>query len=87
MPSGRAPVESDLRPATILGPMPGQWELIILAIALVLIFGSKRVPEIARSLGRGVRELKETVSEADPRQDLKRALEDDKPDEAPEKRA
>jgi sec-independent protein translocase protein TatA len=82
MPSRRAPVESDVRPATILGPVPSHWELIILAIALVLLFGSKRVPEIARSLGRGVRELKETVSEADPRQDLKRALEDDKPDES-----
>jgi sec-independent protein translocase protein TatA len=60
--------------------MPSHWELIILAIALVLLFGSKRVPEIARSLGRGVRELKQTVSEADPRQELKRALEDDKPE-------
>jgi sec-independent protein translocase protein TatA len=75
-----------VRVATILGLMPSHWELIILAIALVLIFGSKRVPEIARSLGRGVRELKETVSEADPRRDMKRALEDDKPGESPDER-
>ena len=65
--------------------MPSHWELIILAIALVLIFGSKRLPEIGRSLGRGARELKQTVSEADPRPDMKRALEDDKPDEASER--
>jgi TatA/E family protein of Tat protein translocase len=67
--------------------MPSHWELIILAIALVLIFGSKRLPEIGRSLGRGARELKQTVSEADPRQDVKRALEAEKPsDDAPERR-
>jgi sec-independent protein translocase protein TatA len=60
--------------------MPSHWELIILAIALVLIFGSKRLPEIGRSLGRGARELKQTVSEVDPRQDLKRVLEDDQPE-------
>jgi sec-independent protein translocase protein TatA len=66
--------------------MPSHWELIILAIALVLIFGSKRLPEIGRSLGRSARELKETVSEADPRQDLKRVLEDDEPERPAEAR-
>ena len=66
--------------------MPSHWELIILAIALVLIFGSKRLPEIGRSLGRGARELKETVAEVDPRPDMKRALEDDKPDKASDER-
>ena len=86
MPSRRAPVESDLRRMSILGAMPGQWELIILAIVLVLIFGSKRLPEIGRSLGRGARELKQTVGEADPRQDLKRVLEDDQPEKAAEPR-
>jgi TatA/E family protein of Tat protein translocase len=60
--------------------MPSHWELIILAIALVLIFGSKRLPEIGRSLGRAARELKQTVSEVDPRQDLKRVLEDEQPE-------
>ena len=57
--------------------MPGHWELIVLAVVLLLLFGSKRVPEIARSLGRGARELKETVAHADPREDVRRALEDE----------
>ena len=63
--------------------MPGHWELIVLAVVLLLLFGSKRVPEIARSLGRGARELKQTVSEVDPGQDLRRALEDDAPGDTP----
>ncbi len=55
--------------------MPGHWELIALGIVLLLLFGSKRIPEIARSLGRGVREVKETVADVDPRDDVRRTLE------------
>jgi sec-independent protein translocase protein TatA len=55
--------------------VPGHWELIALGIVVLLLFGSKRIPEIARSLGRGVRELKQTVVEVDPREDVRRAME------------
>ena len=34
----------------------------MLAIVLLLIFGPKRLPEIGRSVGRGMREFKETIS-------------------------
>ena len=55
--------------------MPGHWELILLAVVVVLLFGSKRVPQIGRSLGRGMREFKETVGLVDPRDDVRRAME------------
>lgn len=45
--------------------MPG-WigmpELILLLIVLLLIFGPKRLPEMGRSLGRGMREFKDSIS-------------------------
>jgi sec-independent protein translocase protein TatA len=45
--------------------MPG-WiglpELIILLIVLLLIFGPKRLPEMGRSLGKGMREFKDSVT-------------------------
>jgi sec-independent protein translocase protein TatA len=63
--------------------VPGQWELIALGIVLLLLFGSKRIPELARQLGRGVREVKHTVADVDPREDVKRSL-DTKPIEAPD---
>ena len=37
-------------------------ELIILLIVLLLVFGAKRLPEMGRSLGKGMREFKECVS-------------------------
>jgi sec-independent protein translocase protein TatA len=63
--------------------VPGQWELIALGIILLLLFGSKRIPELARQLGRGVREVKQTVGDIDPREDVKRSL-DTKPIDAPD---
>ena len=55
--------------------MPGQWELIVLAVVVLLLFGSKQLPQIARQLGRGVREVKDTVRDVDPREDVRRAME------------
>ena len=61
--------------ADYAGPMPGHWELALLALVLLLLFGAKRVPQIGRQLGRSVRELKDTVGQVDPREDVRRALE------------
>jgi sec-independent protein translocase protein TatA len=38
------------------------WELLILLVVLLLIFGAKRLPEMGRSLGKGMREFKEGVT-------------------------
>jgi sec-independent protein translocase protein TatA len=45
----------------------GIWEIVILAVVLVLLFGSKGAPAMARRLGTGVREMKDAVSDMDPR--------------------
>ena len=37
-------------------------ELIILLLVLLLVFGAKRLPEMGRSLGKGMREFKDGVS-------------------------
>ena len=37
-------------------------ELLLLAIVVLLIFGPKRLPEMARSLGKGMREFKDSVT-------------------------
>ena len=40
----------------------GVTELVILLVALLIIFGPKRLPEMGRSLGKGMREFKDSVS-------------------------
>ena len=49
-------------------PMGGIELLVILAI-LLLFFGAKRVPHLAKSLGTGARELKKAASEGDGERD------------------
>jgi sec-independent protein translocase protein TatA len=38
------------------------WHLLLLAFAIVFFFGAKRLPEIGRSLGQGMREFKQSVT-------------------------
>ncbi|MEZ5100364.1 MAG: twin-arginine translocase TatA/TatE family subunit [Thermoleophilia bacterium] len=40
----------------------GVWEILILLLVLLLVFGPKRLPEMGRSLGRGMREFKDSIT-------------------------
>jgi sec-independent protein translocase protein TatA len=53
--------------------------LIIILVVALLIFGPKRLPEIGRSLGRGMREFKDSVSGKDDKPELPRPAADDSP--------
>ena len=44
-----------------IGPL-GTPELIIIMVVLLLLFGAKRLPEMGRSVGRGMREFKDAVT-------------------------
>lgn len=46
-------------------PNVGPMEIVILVVILLLVFGSRRLPEIGRSLGKGMREFKDSVSGKD----------------------
>ncbi len=43
----------------------GIWELVILMVVLLLVFGAKRLPEMGRSIGHGMREFKDAVTGKD----------------------
>ena len=40
---------------------PGPWELIIILIIVVMLFGAKRIPEIMGGVGKGIRVFKRTM--------------------------
>jgi sec-independent protein translocase protein TatA len=44
-----------------MGPI-GWQEMILILVVLLLLFGAKRLPEMGRSLGRGMREFKDAVT-------------------------
>ena len=41
----------------------GTWELVLIFMVVLLVFGAKRIPEIARGLGKGIREFKQATRE------------------------
>ncbi|MEQ9298939.1 MAG: twin-arginine translocase TatA/TatE family subunit [Cyclobacteriaceae bacterium] len=43
--------------------MPGGWEWIIIILFVIIFFGAKKIPEIARGLGKGIREFKDATKE------------------------
>lgn len=41
----------------------GHWELLLILLVILLVFGAKRIPEMAQGLGRGIREFRKAVHE------------------------
>jgi sec-independent protein translocase protein TatA len=41
----------------------GWTELLLIFLVILLVFGAKRIPEIARGLGKGIREFKDATSD------------------------
>ena len=42
---------------------PSMGELIIILLIVLVLFGGSKMPEIARSLGKGIKELKKTLND------------------------
>jgi sec-independent protein translocase protein TatA len=65
--------------------MIGHWEIFLILLLVLLIFGGKKIPEVARGLGKGLREFKkakddvvETLDEALKEEDSKASKTPDK---------
>lgn len=43
--------------------LPGGWEMIVIILLILLFFGAKRIPELARGLGRGMYEFRKAADD------------------------
>ncbi len=43
----------------------GTWELILIIFIIVLIFGAKKIPELMKGVGKGVKSFKEGMNEVE----------------------
>ncbi|WP_294633235.1 twin-arginine translocase TatA/TatE family subunit [uncultured Bacteroides sp.] len=48
----------------LLGVLPSGSEWVIIALLILLLFGGKKIPELMKGLGKGVKSFKEGVNEA-----------------------
>lgn len=70
---GVIPSGADPSLLAVIGGL-GVGELLLIVLLLVLLFGAKRIPQIARGLGEGIRNFKSDVKDPDR---LKGGTEDD----------
>jgi sec-independent protein translocase protein TatA len=61
--------------------LPGHWEIIIVILAILLLFGGRKLPELARGLGRGLRTFKDEMKGI--KTDEEEAVDDKPADEKP----
>jgi sec-independent protein translocase protein TatA len=54
----------------------GGWEILLILLVLLIFFGAKKIPELARGLGKGIREFKDATSEI--KKDLEEGIKEDK---------
>jgi sec-independent protein translocase protein TatA len=60
----------------MLAAFLGGWEWVIVGLAVLLLFGAKKIPELARGLGTGIKEFKKATREVT--DEIQNAV-DDKP--------
>lgn len=50
-----------IMPLGIIGP----WQLVLIVLVVLLLFGGKKIPELMRGLGKGVTEFKKGIDDAE----------------------
>ncbi|MDR1671200.1 MAG: twin-arginine translocase TatA/TatE family subunit [Alistipes sp.] len=40
----------------------GPWQIVVVVLMIVLLFGAKRIPELMKGAGRGVKEFKDAIN-------------------------
>lgn len=63
-------------PLGVIGP----WQVVILALLIILLFGGKKIPELMKGIGKGVKSFKEGMNEVE---DQINKSDEDKPKEDP----
>ncbi|MBN3036011.1 MAG: twin-arginine translocase TatA/TatE family subunit [Bacteroidales bacterium] len=43
----------------------GPWQIVLIVVIVLLLFGGKKIPELMKGLGKGIREFKEGMSNPD----------------------
>lgn len=56
--------------AVFLG-MIGPWQVVLIVVGLLILFGGKKIPELMRGLGSGIKEFKDATKDEDDKNQTK----------------
>lgn len=71
---------SDIMDALFISPLAfvGVWEVVIIALVVLLLFGGRKIPELMKGLGKGIKSFKQGMNEVEEEvKDIKKNLESD----------
>jgi sec-independent protein translocase protein TatA len=49
----------------------GPWQIVLIVLVVLLLFGGRKIPELMRGLGSGIKEFKDATKEDEPSKDGK----------------
>jgi len=64
--------------------MIGMWETVAILAVVLILFGARKLPELARGLGSGIKEFRKATREVN--QDLQAAFEEEEPPPPPRRK-
>ena len=56
----------------------GTWEIFLVFLVVLLVFGARRIPEIAQGLGKGIQEFRKAAKDIQNDVDITKSIEEDK---------
>ncbi len=60
----------------VLGAMIGPWQIVLIVVIILLLFGGKKIPDLMRGLGEGIKEFKKATKEVDDDKEEDKSIED-----------
>jgi sec-independent protein translocase protein TatA len=66
---------------TLFAAFFGGWEIVLILAVVLILFGAKKLPELAKGLGQGIKEFKKATSEVS--NEIHNAMEDRTPPPSP----
>lgn len=49
----------------VLAGMIGPWQVVLIILVIVLLFGGRKIPELMKGLGQGIKEFKKATKDED----------------------
>lgn len=66
---------------TMFAGVLGGWEMVLILAVILVLFGAKKLPELAKGLGQGIKEFKKATNEV--QNEIHQALEEPPPPSTP----
>lgn len=70
-----------MNPLALIPGMQGAPEILLIVFVILLLFGSKKLPELARSLGKSLNEFKRGQTESEPEKKIEKPVDPDAEEE------